>query len=147
MQKRLFRSNKNKIIAGVAGGLGEYFDVDPVIIRIIFVVTGLMGGSGLLAYIICWIIIPQEPVEIYSTDPKSKSKTKGKEAEDPPWREEGKDVQYGKRNILPGLILIVIGGLFLANNLLPRFRFGDFWPILLIVIGIGILYRSMPQSK
>ena len=59
MERRLYRSRKNKIIAGVAGGLGEYFDIDPVFVRVIFVVATLAGASGLLAYIILWIVVPQ----------------------------------------------------------------------------------------
>jgi len=58
--KRLYRSKKERIIAGVCGGLGEYFGIDPTIVRIIWVLLGLMGGSGIIAYIIAWIIIPEE---------------------------------------------------------------------------------------
>ena len=58
--KRLYRSKKNKIIAGVCAGIGEYFEVDPVLIRLLWVIFVLMGGSGILAYIIAWIIIPEE---------------------------------------------------------------------------------------
>jgi phage shock protein C len=58
--KKLFRSKKNKVIAGVCGGIGEYFNVDPVLIRLLWVVFTLMYGAGILAYIIAWIIIPKE---------------------------------------------------------------------------------------
>lgn len=65
--KRLYRSESDKKIAGVCGGLGAYFDVDPVIFRIIFVVLLLPGGlPGLLPYLIMWFIIPTES-EINST--------------------------------------------------------------------------------
>ena len=55
---RLYRSRSQKMIAGVSGGLGEYFDVDPVLIRLLFVVTTFISGVGLLAYIVLWIIVP-----------------------------------------------------------------------------------------
>jgi phage shock protein C len=58
--KRLYRSQKDRIIAGVCGGLGEYFDVDPNIIRIIWLLVGLTG-TGIIAYILAWVIIPEEP--------------------------------------------------------------------------------------
>lgn len=58
--KRLYRSKKNRIIAGVCGGIGEYFNVDPTIIRLLWVILTLMGGAGILAYIIAWIIIPEQ---------------------------------------------------------------------------------------
>lgn len=59
--KRLYRSRKDKIIAGVCGGIAEYFNVDPVLIRVLWVLGALAVGCGVLAYVICWIIIPQKP--------------------------------------------------------------------------------------
>lgn len=61
MAKRLYRSGKNKILGGVCGGLGEYFNIDPVIIRLLWVLFSLAYGTGILAYIITWIIIPRNP--------------------------------------------------------------------------------------
>ncbi len=58
--KKLYRSKTDRMIGGVCGGLGEYFDVDPNVIRLLWVVVFLMGGSGLLIYIILWIILPEE---------------------------------------------------------------------------------------
>jgi len=58
--KKLYRSKKNRVIAGVCGGIGEYFNTDPTLIRLIWVFFVLIGGSGILAYIIAWIIIPEE---------------------------------------------------------------------------------------
>ncbi len=59
MQKKLYRSFADKKLCGVCGGLAEYFDVDSTLIRLLWVVFTLMGGAGLLAYIICAIIVPQ----------------------------------------------------------------------------------------
>lgn len=56
--KKLYRSNTDRRIAGVCGGLAEYFDIDPAIIRIVLVVLFLMGGIGLVTYLIFWICIP-----------------------------------------------------------------------------------------
>jgi phage shock protein C len=60
-QRRLYRSRTERKIAGVCGGLGAYFGVDPVLFRIIWVVLVLGVGFGILAYLICWLIIPLEP--------------------------------------------------------------------------------------
>lgn len=57
-QKKLFRSNKNKMICGVCGGLAEYINIDPTIVRLLWVVFSFAGGFGLLAYIIAAIIMP-----------------------------------------------------------------------------------------
>jgi phage shock protein PspC (stress-responsive transcriptional regulator) len=59
--KRLYRSRANRVLAGVCSGVGYYFNVDPVIIRLLWVVFSIMGGAGVIAYIIAWIIVPEEP--------------------------------------------------------------------------------------
>ena len=59
--KKLWRSRKDRKIAGICGGLGVYFAVDPVWIRILFILFFLLGGTALIAYILLWIVIPLEP--------------------------------------------------------------------------------------
>jgi len=59
--KRLYRSGKDKILGGVCGGIGEYLGVDPVLIRLIWVIGALAWGAGIFAYLIAWIIIPRNP--------------------------------------------------------------------------------------
>ena len=58
MEKRLHRSRTEKMIAGVCGGLAEYFNVDPTLIRVLWVLTVLLAGTGILLYIILWIVMP-----------------------------------------------------------------------------------------
>ena len=58
--KRLYKSNDDKVLAGICGGLGKYFNIDPVFFRVIFIVAFLAGGSSLLAYLILWLAIPAE---------------------------------------------------------------------------------------
>ncbi|MCX6799310.1 MAG: PspC domain-containing protein [Candidatus Diapherotrites archaeon] len=59
--KRLYRSGNEKILGGVCGGLAEYFGIDPVLVRLAWVLLSLAWGTGILLYIICWIIIPRNP--------------------------------------------------------------------------------------
>ena len=63
MEKKLYRSNTNKTIAGVCGGLAEYLNIDPTIIRVIWALVAL-SGAGLVAYLICALIIPEKPADI-----------------------------------------------------------------------------------
>src|SRR4051794_41937486 len=60
--RRLTRSSSDRVLAGVAGGLGRYFDIDPIIFRIGFVVLTLAGGAGVLAYLAAWVLVPEDPV-------------------------------------------------------------------------------------
>lgn len=60
--KKLFKSSVNKKLCGVCGGIGEYFQVDPTIVRLIFVILGLWSGSGVILYIIAALLIPEEGI-------------------------------------------------------------------------------------
>ena len=85
MKKKLYRSKKDKMIAGVCGGIAEYFDVDSTLVRLLTVIFVLLGGAGVVVYIIAWIIIPQKPEQVSDDkfdkreEPKEKIK---KEAEE-----------------------------------------------------------------
>jgi len=59
--KKLYRSKTNRIIAGVCGGFGEYFNVDPTIVRLIWILFSLALGAGIITYIIAWLVIPEKP--------------------------------------------------------------------------------------
>jgi phage shock protein C len=133
--KRLYRSTKNRIIAGVSGGLGEYLDVDPVLFRIAFVVATFAGGAGILAYIIAWIIMPEQPREEPMSTPSQPP---------PSPTEPRKESPPNRGSIVGGLILIVLGLLFLGENFIPHFHFRDYWPLILVAIGIGLILKSVP---
>lgn len=62
MEKKLYKSNQNKMLDGVCGGIAEYFGIAPTVVRLIWALFSLMGGCGILAYIIAAIIIPRNPV-------------------------------------------------------------------------------------
>jgi phage shock protein C len=72
-QRRLYRSRENNQIAGVCGGIGEYLNIDPTLIRIIFVLMAFFGGPGLLLYILFWVVMPEEPEEIVYRKRKRKN--------------------------------------------------------------------------
>jgi phage shock protein C len=121
MERKLYRSRTNSMIAGVCGGLGEYLSVDPTILRVVAVLLIFAKGIGLLAYLIGWVIIPRRPVMEAEVVAPEKSEF---------------------NRLLPGLALILIGLIFLLNNLIPWFRFGYLWPLVLIVLGVALLIKS-----
>lgn len=63
MDKRLYKSNSNKMLGGVCGGIAEYFDIDPTLVRLGWILFCALGGCGILAYIIAAIVIPSRPFE------------------------------------------------------------------------------------
>ena len=79
--KKLYRSRKDTKIAGVCGGIAEYFNVDSNIIRLLAVLFIFLGGGGIIAYIIAWIIIPLEPVEDESSNKETTQSREENQAE------------------------------------------------------------------
>jgi len=146
-KKKLYRSKKNRMIAGVCGGIAEYFDIDPVLVRIIAVLTIFANGIGIIAYIIAWVIIPQNP-EQTSEKKEGRLREKAEETMQNIGEQlrEGSDEDDKKRSrVIGGLILLCLGALFLINNFLPRFNFGKIWPIVLIIIGLVVLTGGLKK--
>jgi len=127
---KLYRSKKTKIVAGVAGGLAEYFDVDVTLVRLLWVLSVFVGGAGIPAYIIAIIIIPEEKA-FSSERPDTSAEFKANSI-------ESRDKT--RRNA--GLLLIGIGIFFLAYEVLPREIMRFSWPLVLIAIGFYILFRD-----
>jgi phage shock protein PspC (stress-responsive transcriptional regulator) len=69
--KKLFRSRQERMIGGVAGGLGEYLNIDPTLMRLAFVILTFFGGSGIPIYLIMWLVIPESPVAPMPPPPPS----------------------------------------------------------------------------
>lgn len=139
MKKRLYRSQSDRMLWGVCGGLAEYFNVDPTIVRLISVLLLFLGGFVILAYIICAIIIPLEPSKA-TTTPGADKNSAG------PGDITGKknaEAQYHE-HVTIGLILIIVGILFLAGlfNLFWWFHWGGFWAFALVLIGVLIVLAS-----
>lgn len=143
MGKKLYRSAKEKIIAGVCGGFGEYFEIDATVIRLVFVLLTFAGGIGILAYILSWIIMPVEAgAEVKSEKPSGTASQASAGEESASGTEIKVSATVGDKNkILLGLILIFLGTVFLINNFLPWFHIGRFWPLVLVFLGILFLIR------
>lgn len=126
MDKRLYRSTEHKVVGGVCGGLGEYFDLDPALIRIFAVLLFFASGVGFLAYLIAWVIIPVRPydVEIVKAERESTS-----------WHK-----------YLPGLILIGIGLVLVVRESWYWFDMDIFWPGLLIVGGLLLIFSGRKKT-
>jgi len=144
--KRLYRSRRNRMIGGVCGGIAEYFNIDPVIVRIGAVALFFMGGSALLAYVIGLIVIPSEPYGLPAAEKQQESQPSPPSAPVAASKSSSDAVP-----LFLGIFLIIIGVGFLLHNL-PFFNSfywqvrhvirHFFWPSLLIVSGIFIIARG-----
>jgi len=144
--KKLYRSKANRVIFGVCGGLGEYFETDPLIVRILFVVLSLLNGVGIIAYLILAVLVPED-------DKEKKVKKNGNTVEEVQEKtqelaEELKDGGWIKnaKNIF-GLIIVIIG----LNALFEQvFQYSPFtwinwglvWGLIIVIIGLKIIFGS-----
>lgn len=156
-EKRLYRSQRDRVIAGVCGGLGNYFGIDPVLMRIIFVALGICTGffPFLIIYIAMAVMVPlegkpyQEPhqtiregvdelrgtvTELGKDVRDTFSKTSGTEDE--------RETARRRRGYYLGLIVVIIGVVILIANFIGFSWWKFFWPALIIAIGLIILVSA-----
>lgn len=157
--ERLYRSESDRVIAGVCGGLAEYLRVDPLILRILFAVLAMVNGIGLMIYLVLWIIVPtaasqdasQEEVMRRNVDEIGiRARALGQEARNAfqsqrARRQAGAAERTEQRAIVGGAILIVAGLLMLMSNFGLRWWVSlvRLWPLMFVGIGLVILLNSM----
>lgn len=144
MERKLYRSDVNKVIAGVCGGLGEYFNIDPVLVRLAFVIIVFAGGAGILGYVLAWIIIPRRPYEsnIDSSSQSGSTGTTGGDSHTAVFSSSSSMMRY-----LPGLLLVIVGAVLLIRQTVFWFSWTEFLPVALIVIGAIVIIRSVQGSQ
>ncbi|GAB1405019.1 PspC domain-containing protein [Lentimicrobium sp.] len=162
---RLYRMGQGRVIGGVAGGIANFFGMDPTIVRLLFVLLVIFGGSGILLYIILWIILPDVP----SYDPYHVFRpSDATETENDPQSGKGETYQGYNQNIPPGkttsttatterkkvegsliggTLLIIIGAIFLLDRFLPTINMSDLWPLLLIAFGVLLIFTNLQKKN
>lgn len=147
--KKLTRSKSDQMIAGVAAGIANYLSIDPIIVRLIFVLITLGGGSGILLYVLLWIIMPLEEDSDKTSNEVIKENTRDMKEKAEHFASEVSSYakQGGNGQLWAGIILLLVGLYFLAGNLgfFDVFRFLRpelLWPLVLIAVGIILLSRK-----
>jgi len=132
--KHLYRSRIDRYAGGVCGGLAEYFNIDSMLVRVLFVISGLIGGLSILVYLAALVIVPEDARDISTTDLQQHKKPEG--------------------SLMWGAGLIVLGILLLLREtgIFSYFDFDDIswssvWAILLIVGGIALLFARTNESE
>jgi phage shock protein PspC (stress-responsive transcriptional regulator) len=153
MAKRLYRSRHNRVILGVCGGLAEYFDIDPTIVRVIAVLSVFVTGLGILAYFILALVLPvegagsAEPKDTVRENVEDMKVTAGELGRELRATLEGEEAESDdlaktrrNRRYALGIILILLGVIFLLASLgIWWFRWGVLWPLVLVAIGVLII--------
>jgi phage shock protein C len=138
--KRIFRSEKDKMIGGVCSGLARYFNIDVVLVRLFWVLLLLLQGSGVLAYIIAWIIIPAENNVQYDFPASENEEFTVEE-------ENSFNSNSSQGNKIAGLILIGAGVFLLLRMYIPMYSWRRLWPLILIIAGIFIALQGRHGGK
>lgn len=150
MREGISRSRQNRIFGGVATGLGEYLTIDPIVVRVLFVVSVLFSGIGILLYLIMWIVIPEEKFDYNNTfSSSSKNNVNGNKGTSTNANTSGENINFTfhqekKKNgkVIFGIILIIIGMFFLGIEIFSFLNFADLLPVILIGLGITLLWKS-----
>jgi len=121
--RRLYRSSRQKVVAGICSGLGEYFAIDPVWFRIGFVVLAIGGGSGILIYLLMWLIVPPQP-EGYLAPATGRGSVTGV--------------------AVIGVVFMIVGTVALVNTAAPWL--GQYvWPVVLVMGGLALLLGGLKR--
>ncbi len=131
------------MIAGVCGGIAEYLDIDPTLVRLIMVLLFFANGTGFLFYLIAWLIIPLEPEQPDSVRSESEPETR-QPAES--WEESAEQIRHNPR-FWAGIVLIITGVIFLLGNYIPWMSWDTLWPLFIIALGIYFILDSRRVSQ
>ncbi|MBN1368014.1 MAG: PspC domain-containing protein [Dehalococcoidales bacterium] len=161
MEKRLYRSNSNRMIAGVCGGLAEYFVIDPTIVRIIAVLCLFIGiFPAFIAYIVLAIVVPsqdstakqpEETVKENVQEMKHTAAEIGKEFQSNFSKDASQEIKptaSTKHSVsIVGIILIIIGAVLLITTLVDFWRWWIIGPVILIIIGLLLIFTRRKSQN
>ena len=146
--KTLYRSKKDRILLGVCGGLAEYFDMDPTLVRVIFVLLSIFSGTGIIIYILLAIFVPEEGTDD-KAEPEIKEKLKdfGQDVKEKVHgiakeiKEQNKHIDYSKTRNIIAVIFIFIGVALLLQQFFVWSIWDIFLPLIIILLGIAIIFK------
>jgi phage shock protein PspC (stress-responsive transcriptional regulator) len=139
--KILYRSETDKVIGGVCGGLAETFGIDSTLVRLVFLVAFIFGGTGLLLYLILWVIIPtKKNISKSVNDTIHENIEELKETAN----NFGKNIKTDNNNkMFIGIVVIAMGIIFLMNNFgYHLVSISKLWPLVIIALGFMMISRK-----
>ena len=155
MNRRLYKSPTERVISGVAGGVAEYLDADPAIVRVIWALLALItGGVFFVLYVVMWIVVPEgqmapvAPGEGAAAGEPVVDPVTGQPAAASPATWSAQPVRRAHRGSgsgawVVGLILVGLGTYFLILNYFPQIAVERLWPIGLVIVGVLLLFVAL----
>ena len=166
MNRRLYRSRTDSVLGGVAGGVAEYLDADPSIVRVIWAILAIVtGGIFVVVYFVMWIVVPEGPTAAPAPAPAAESSESGdsvaavagQPADQPADQPAGSSVtrapaparwrSSGGGSLIFGLILVGVGAWFLIREYVPQIDTDLLWPIGLVVLGLVLVLASLLRPR
>ena len=127
--KKLERNPMNKVLGGVCSGLADYFKLDVALVRVLFVIAFLFASFGFWLYVILWIVVPEGKIDFSSS------------------RQPDNDEDRKKlTSVVSGVIVILIGLMFLINNFIPISWIWKLWPLILVIIGVVMVVKASSKG-
>jgi phage shock protein PspC (stress-responsive transcriptional regulator) len=139
MAKELYRDKQRSSIGGVCAGLSDYFNVDVTLVRALFLVALFGFGTGVLLYIILWIVVPEKKVMF---NEPTVDYTVNESGETQPVQEGFGKRKKNNESVIGGLVLLTLGIIFLADEFIPWFEFHKLWPLILVAVGVGVIWNN-----
>jgi len=149
--KQLRRSSTDRVIGGVCAGLADYLNTDTLLVRIIFLILGIMTGMGFFVYMLLWVLVPVEDLPFATREDVVKSNVDeireraeqlgqdAKQAVGKGWSARSQ----GDRTLLVGIALATLGVVMLFKSLGLLVWFGRLWPLALVALGVLILVNNL----
>lgn len=146
---RLYRCRHDRQLAGVASGVAEYLDVDPTVVRILWILSVFLGGFSILVYVIMALVVPLEPAATAASLPTDDTPVAwpavapADGAGSPTGRIAGDD-RGARTGLVVGMFLVIVGAVALANALVPGWMIGWLtWPVLLVALGVALVVGAL----
>ena len=133
--KKLERNPMNKVLGGVCSGLADYFKLDVALVRVLFVIAFLFASFGFWLYVILWIVVPEGKID-FSSSRQPDDVTQPSNDED----------RKKLTSVVSGVIVILIGLMFLINNFIPISWIWKLWPLILVIIGVVMVVKASSKG-
>jgi phage shock protein PspC (stress-responsive transcriptional regulator) len=147
VNRKLYRSRTDTVLGGVAAGLATYMNADTALVRIAWaLLVPLTGGIAFLAYIVGWVVIPEEPVDYVAASGVAAAEPGAEGAPVAAPATASRSSSSSNPGVWVGVALVLLGAWFLFRQYMPSIDWGLIWPLFIVVIGIVIVVTATRRS-